>query len=201
MRALLFCCCLLVLIPQLGYAQAKLGKPAPEIIADDTHGHTFVLSQLYDTPIILEWTNFSSPYVKKHYQTKNMQSLQHEFAERGAIWITVMSSGPASKSYLNAEQANIVVNKLGAVPAHILIDETGEIGKTYGATRTPEVFIIDREGDLVYSGAIDNDPSLNSKNVKNATNYIKLTFYSMRNNTLFQNNSIKPYGTPIPYQK
>ena len=41
-----------------------------------------------------------------------------------------------------------------------LLDETQEIAKTYGATRTPHVYLLNKEGNklrVVYIGAIDNN--------------------------------------------
>jgi hypothetical protein len=39
-----------------------------------------------------------------------------------------------------------------------LIDETGTVGKAYGAKHTPHIFVIDTKGVLVYRGGIDNSP-------------------------------------------
>ena len=40
----------------------------------------------------------------------------------------------------------------------ILLDEKGEVGKTYGATNTPQMVVIDGEGVVRYWGALDNAP-------------------------------------------
>jgi len=38
-----------------------------------------------------------------------------------------------------------------------VVDETSDVARAFGATRTPEVFLYDAEGHLVYHGAIDDD--------------------------------------------
>ena len=40
----------------------------------------------------------------------------------------------------------------------ILLDETGEVGKAYGAKTTPQMVVIDPEGNIAYGGALDNAP-------------------------------------------
>lgn len=38
-----------------------------------------------------------------------------------------------------------------------VVDETSEVAKSYGAARTPEAFLFDAAGKLVYHGAIDDN--------------------------------------------
>jgi len=40
----------------------------------------------------------------------------------------------------------------------ILIDASGAVGKAYGATNTPHMFVVGKDGKLAYKGAIDNSP-------------------------------------------
>jgi hypothetical protein len=41
----------------------------------------------------------------------------------------------------------------------VLIDEDGVVGQRYRAKTTPHMYVINPEGRLIYSGAIDNAPS------------------------------------------
>ena len=45
------------------------------------------------------------------------------------------------------------------MPFPILLDESGAVGRAYGAKTTPHMFVIGKDGKVAYSGAIDNDPS------------------------------------------
>jgi peroxiredoxin len=38
-----------------------------------------------------------------------------------------------------------------------VVDATSDVARAFGATRTPEVFLFDKNGKLVYHGAIDDD--------------------------------------------
>jgi hypothetical protein len=39
------------------------------------------------------------------------------------------------------------------------VDKNSKLADAFGATRTPEVFLFNKEGKLVYKGAIDDNPS------------------------------------------
>ncbi|MFM8981528.1 MAG: thioredoxin family protein, partial [Spartobacteria bacterium] len=53
-----------------------------------------------------------------------------------------------------------------------LLDESGEVGKTYSAKVTPEMYVIDANGVLVYHGAIDDKKSTNPGDIAGAKNYV-----------------------------
>jgi len=42
-----------------------------------------------------------------------------------------------------------------------LFDETQQIAKDYGATYTPEFFVLDRQRKIAYMGALDDSPEPN----------------------------------------
>ena len=52
-----------------------VGSPAPSFDATDTNGNAVKLSDYKGKFIVLEWSNFDCPFVKKQYDGKNMQSL------------------------------------------------------------------------------------------------------------------------------
>ena len=42
---------------------------------------------------------------------------------------------------------------------HYVVDKASEVADAFGANRTPENFLFDRDGKLVYHGAIDDNPT------------------------------------------
>lgn len=48
--------------------------------------------------------------------------------------------------------------RIGAAHVPVLLDPLGEVGRTYGAKNTPQMFIVDDEGILVFAGGVDNAP-------------------------------------------
>ena len=59
---------------------------------------------------------------------------------------------------MTAAQENDYLAKMHAAPTAALLDPDGKLGRLYDAKTTPDMFIIDPQGKLIYAGAIDNDP-------------------------------------------
>jgi hypothetical protein len=87
--------------------------------------------------VVLEWTNHDCPYVRKHYNTSNMQSLQKEATGQGVIWLTVISSAPGTQGHVSPAEANELTSTRKAAPTAVVLDPKGTVGKMYGATNTP----------------------------------------------------------------
>src|SRR5207244_7552812 len=65
-----------ILIPRPALAAtAKVGTAAPAFTSTATTGASVSLASYRGKVVVLEWTNHECPYVKKHYETGNMQSL------------------------------------------------------------------------------------------------------------------------------
>jgi hypothetical protein len=79
-------------------AAPQVGQPAPPFAVADTAGKTWSLADLKGKQVILEWTNDGCPYVRKHYGSGNMQTLQREATAAGHVWLTVISSAPAPRA-------------------------------------------------------------------------------------------------------
>ena len=138
---------------------AQIGSPAPDFHGTDSNGKTQSLDQYRGKYVVLEWHNHDCPYTIKHYQSGNMQSLQKEWTAKGVVWLTVISSAPGTQGYVDAGQENAYMKKMGAEPTAAILDPKGEIGHLYGAKTTPNMFVIDPSGKLIYAGAIDDHPT------------------------------------------
>lgn len=152
-----------------GYA--VVGREAPNFQVMDFNGQECSLSDYRGKIVVLEWTNPKCPYVRKQYSKDtndgvgNMQAMQKRYTQPsvGVVWIMVASSPSDRACYLSPEGWKVQLQQWGAHPTTLIIDETGEVAKLYGAQRTPEVMIIGKNGELVYRGAVDSlrgtDPS------------------------------------------
>src|SRR5580704_12230236 len=137
----------------------RVGSPAPDFTATDSQGRTQSLNQYRAKYVVLEWHNQGCPYTRKHYVSGNMQNLQKEWTAKGVVWFTVISSAPGAQGYVTATQENDYLAKMHAAPTAALLDPDGKLGRLYNARTTPDMFIIDPHGKLIYSGAIDNRPT------------------------------------------
>ncbi len=180
-------------------ADAEVGKPAPAFTATDTNGKTVTLADFKGKPVVLEWTNHECPFVRKHYDTGNMQKVQESTTKDGAIWITIVSSAKDKEGHTTAEEANAIIMKEKAHPTHKILDEDGSIGKMYAAKTTPHMFVVDKDGYTAYAGAIDDNPSFDAKTVEGAKNYILAALDDLKQGKPVATPSTQPYGCGVKY--
>jgi peroxiredoxin len=181
------------------YAEAVVGEPAPEFTGTDTMGNEHSLSDFLGKRVVLEWTNHECPFVVKHYESGNMQKLQKEATEDDVVWLTIVSSAEGKQGHTTPEEANKIMEEAGANSTARILDPTGEIGKMYGAKTTPHMFVIDKEGTLVYAGAIDSDDSFKQSSIEGATNYVSAALNSLDEGEPVEVASSKPYGCAVKY--
>ena len=155
-----------------GLSQARVGEAAPAFTATDSHGQSQSLDKYKGKFVVLEWHNQGCPYTRKHYASGNMQNLQHEWTARGVEWFTVISSAPGQQGYMAADRENAYVAQVHAAPTAVLLDPEGKLGRSYGARTTPQMFVIDPNGKLIYEGAIDDRPTTDVEDIKGADNYV-----------------------------
>jgi peroxiredoxin len=132
---------------------AKIGQTAPQFTLQDQNGKTVSLSDYAGKIVVLEWTNPECPVVQRHYRAKTMTTLQKQYAPQGVIWLAINSTHDASNS------EDLAWAGAQAIAYPVLNDVTGVTGHAYNAKSTPGMYVIDKTGKLVYSGAIDNDPT------------------------------------------
>lgn len=191
-------------VAALGFAlpaSAKIanGTKVPDMQVVDSNGTTHNLSDFAGKNVVLEWTNEGCPYVKKHYGAGNMQALQREAAEDGAVWLSVISSAPGKQGHATGEQANAIVAKYDAAPTAVILDETGVKGKAFSARTTPHMYIIDADQTLVYQGAIDSNRSANPDTIPGATNYVREALAAIKAGTPILEAETAPYGCSVKY--
>ncbi len=117
-------------MPASGAFAAPLpGEMAPDFTVTDIEGHEFKLSDHKGKIVVLEWSNHECPFVRKHYDSGNMQKLQKDAKTKGVEWVTIVSSAEGKQGYTTPEEAKAVIAKEGAMPAIKLLDASGEIGK------------------------------------------------------------------------
>src|SRR6266404_5425133 len=148
----------LLAVPPLILA-AKVGGPAPDFTGTASNSRTYHLADYRGKFVVLEWHNQGCPFTRKHYESGNMQNLQKEWTAKGVVWFTVISSPPGAQGYVTRAQENEYLAKMHAAPSAALLDPDGKLGRLYSARTTPDMFIIDPQGKLIYSGAIDNRPT------------------------------------------
>ena len=186
--------------PEATSAKPIVGKAAPQFTLTDTSGKTWKLSDLKGKVVVLEWFNHGCPFVKKHYESGNMQKLHKEYTGKGVTWLAINSSAKGKQGNASAAEHEKAFKDKGAAPTAVLVDEEGTVGRAYGAKTTPNMYVIDKKGILVYAGAIDDKNGTEQSEIETAKNYVKSALDEILNGKTVTIAETKPYGCSVKYQ-
>lgn len=173
--------------------------PAPDFSLPGADGKTYALADYRGRYVVLEWLNHGCPFVRKHYDSGNMQALQARATDEDVVWLSVVSSAPGKQGHDSAEGHLATAGGKTAAPMAILLDESGEVGKAYGARTTPHMYVVDPHGELIYRGAIDDRPSTDRSDIEGAHNYVLAALSAARAGEPVDPASTQPYGCAVKY--
>ncbi len=182
------------------FAKIETGANVSDMTVKTASGDVHNLSDFTGKRVVLEWTNHGCPYVKKHYDTNNMQNLQKQAtADDDTVWLSVISSAEGKQGYLTGPEAVMKNIKRGAEPTDVVLDPKGDMGRAFAAKTTPHMYVIDEAQTLVYQGAIDDNRSANPKTVEGAKNYVVAALADLDAGRPVQEASTSPYGCSVKY--
>ena len=127
-----------------------------------------------------------------HYETKNtMVQLAEKYKNKNVVWLAINSTNHTTP------QANIEFSQKNKLPFPILDDRSGKVGRAYDAKTTPNIFIINPRGRIVYDGAIDDSPLGNKK--EGVVNYVDNVLAELTAGKTVSPKNTKPYGCTVKY--
>jgi hypothetical protein len=136
--------------------EAKVGAPAPDFELAGLDGAKVKLSDLRGKIVVLEWFNPECPFVKYAHGEGPLKTMAKDVAGADLVWLAINSGAPGKQGH------GVETNRAGVATfgmTHpVLLDETGEVGRRYGAAKTPHVFVVGTDGALLYMGGVDNAP-------------------------------------------
>lgn len=182
------------------WAEAVPGQTAPALSLADVNGRTVNLAEFRGKFVVLEWNNPNCPFVRKHYNSGNMQGLQKTLAAPDLVWLTINSTATDHADYMTPKALVSWIKQAGAVPTAVLMDVDGKVGRSYGARTTPHMYVIDPQGRVAYAGAIDDKRSANPADTKSAKNYVAQAMNELRAGRAVSAASTVPYGCAVKYQ-
>lgn len=197
MRTLIFSLCVFASLSL--QATVSTGSAAPDFTLTATDGATHSLSDFKGKYVVLEWTNHHCPFVVKHYDSGNMQSLQDEFTEDGVVWLQIVSSAEGKQGYVTPEEGQSLRESKEMNSTAMLMDASGKVGRMYDARTTPHMYLIDPEGKLIYQGAIDSIKSTRISDIEKATNYLEAAYKSAKAEASISDPTTVAYGCGIKY--
>ncbi len=176
----------------------EIGKPAPDFTGTDINGKAVKLSDYKGKIVVIESYNSDCPFCHNQYRTGAMQELQRDLAAKGVVWLVVDSVNKNNFSYRTPEQARkeMAAEKMDVTTW--IDDHSGDIGHLYDMKTTPDMYVIDKNGMLVYAGAIDDRPSP-SDDPRTAKNYVSAAVDELLAGKPVEVAQTKPYGCGVHY--
>ncbi|RJF90451.1 redoxin domain-containing protein [Sphingomonas cavernae] len=175
------------------------GAKAGNFRVNDATGKVIELEQFRGKTVVLEWNNPGCPFVQKHYTSGNMQNTQAAARKDGVVWLTINSGAPGKQGYMTGPEALKFVKEQKSNASYYLLDPKGVVGKGYGAKTTPQMFIIDKTGTLVYQGGIDDKATAKVADIASATNYVTAALSEMKAGKAVSIRESRPYGCSVKY--
>ncbi len=191
MRKTLLASSLVAALALICTAAVKTGHKAPDFSLQDQNGNTVKLSDYAGKVVVLEWTNPECPIVQRHYSAKTMVSLESKYKDKGVVWLAINSTGDATKA------DDVKWKNQQSIEYPILDDSSGDVGHAYGAKNTPHMFIIDKDGNIAYQGAIDDDRNGDKKKI---TNYVEKALDEVLSGSTVSTPETTPYGCGVHYK-
>jgi peroxiredoxin len=180
-------------------APADIGKLAPDFTAKDLDGHDVHLADYRGKVVVLEWFNPKCPFVNMSHTKGSLKGTAARHMAEGVVWLGIDSSAPGKQGY-DADDIRDGIKRFG-LNHPILRDETGAVGRAYGATNTPHLFVIDKVGTLVYAGAIDNSPDGEGESPQGGplVNYVDAALTDVAAGRPVRTPKTKAYGCGVKY--
>lgn len=130
-------------------ARVRLSEPVPGFSLPGVDGHVHSLDDHENMPVAVVFSCCHCPYVIAWEDRLN--EIAADYAGRAAM--LAINSNDHIGDTLEDMQAR-AAEKSFVFP--FLRDESQDVARSYGASRTPEVFALDRDHRLVYHGAPDS---------------------------------------------
>ncbi|MGQ0793691.1 MAG: thioredoxin family protein [Deltaproteobacteria bacterium] len=135
--------------------EIKIGDKAPEFKLPGVDGTDLGLSDLSDKKAVaVMFTCNHCPYVQAYEQ--RVIALQEEFAALGFTFVGINSND--DKNYPE-DSFESMIKRAGAKGYNFpyLRDKSQQVARAFGASHTPQVFLLDSRSRLRYTGKIDDN--------------------------------------------
>lgn len=166
-------------------------QAAPDFALPDQGGKVIKRSDLNGKIVVLEWLNPECPFVKRHYGAGTMKGLAQKYGDRVA-WLGINST-----HFMDADDNLAFVRKF-ELPYPVLSDADGVVGKAYDAKTTPFMVVLDRQGQVAYRGAIDDDPY--GDKTGSSLNYVARAIDQLLAGEPVAVAEVKSYGCSVKYK-
>jgi len=141
-----------------------VGDAAPSVGLPDTDGRTHAIDPSAAPATVVVFTCNHCPYALAWHD--RLAAVARDYRERGVRAYAINSNDAERYPRDSYEAMQQRVCADGGWPMPYLHDESQDVARAFGARVTPDVFVLDRDGRVVYRGAPDpdyGDPALDAQ--------------------------------------
>ncbi len=176
-------------------SKSELGDIAPDFTLNDSTGKPVTLSRSQGKIVVLEWMSPACEHCRYAYDSGPLKTLPADMKRKGVVWLTINSELPDQKAG-NIDFNREFMTKHGS-QSQLLFDRNGEVARAYGVKTTPQLFVINQRGKLVYRGALDNAPLGKVSGDIAKTNYVEGAVADLKSGHAPLTRETRPYGCPV----
>jgi len=178
-------------------AHALIGEAAPNFVLPSIGGELVNLSDYAGKTVVLEWFNPGCPFVKDVHNADKVTSIANQWAAQDVVWIAI-NSGALGKQGTGLDTNQRAASKWD-ITYPVLLDESGAVGKAYGARTTPHMYVIAPDGTLAFAGAFSNAPLGNVSGGDDEVNYVDAALTAVTSGQPVAESAPKPWGCSVKY--
>jgi len=132
------------------------GLPKQDLKVKDISGSEISMKEMKKTNgLLVMFTCNTCPYVIKNQgRTKAIS----DYAVKNNIGVILLNANEGDRDNGNSFSDMQQYAKEQGYTMHYALDKNSELANAFGANRTPECFLFDKNDKLVYHGAIDDSP-------------------------------------------
>jgi len=174
---------------------AVVGQKAPEFQFKDFNGKSHSLAEFSGKTVVLEWMNPGCPVCKRKVESGEVAKMMAaaKAADPNVVFIFVNSTNTEMGGSAEGSAKYLKDNKIDAIG---FFEADGAVGRLFGARTTPHLFVINPQGVLAYSGAIDD-----AEGDKKGVNFVVEAVKAIKAGNAPSPSTTKPYGCSVKYAK
>ena len=176
-----------------------VGNTAPDFSLTGLGGESVKLSALRGKVVVLEWFNPDCPFVKNAHNIGTLKGMAKKVREEhpDVVWLAINSGAEGKQGH--GENTNRAGKDKFGIDYPILFDANGKVGRAYGATNTPHMYVIDKEGTVRYAGALDNTGSGDPEDASPVVSYVADALADLAAGREVRTPETKAWGCSVKY--
>lgn len=140
-------------------AQAQLNPgdnlPASDVMKNAIGNPTTLKGAAGDNGLLVMFSCNTCPFVLKN---ASVTKRTMEYAKSHKVGMIIINSNEAKRGDEDSYQAMATFAKAQQYMVPYVIDENSKLADIFGANHTPEIYLFDKAGKMVYKGAMNDNP-------------------------------------------